>query len=82
DLNGSLVSFVKWTRSVGGGVAVLSALGECAALLRNLGTSIEKCLLKQVWQPFSTALPDLRSSCTSSLLALLKPAATVRVWLL
>ncbi|MBQ7342173.1 MAG: hypothetical protein IJW42_02825 [Alistipes sp.] len=63
-------------------MAVLSALGECAELLRNLGISFEEWLLKQVWQLFSTALPDLRSSCTSSLLALLKPAATVRVWLL
>ena len=31
------------------GVAVLSALVECAELLRNFGISFEKYLLKQVW---------------------------------
>lgn len=59
DLFGSLVSFDKGTRSVGGGVAVLSALGKCAELLCNFGISFEKCSLKQVWQLFSTNLPNL-----------------------
>ena len=76
---GSLVSFDKGARSVCGGVAVLSALGECAELLRNFGISFEKYLLKQVWHLFSTYLPNLRFACTLSSLALLKPAATVRV---
>ena len=79
DLFGSLVSFDKGTRTVGGCVAVLSALVEYAELLRNFGISFEKYLLKQVWHLFSTNLPNLRFSCTLSLLALLKPAATVRV---
>ena len=77
---GSLGLFDIGTRSVGGGVAVLSALGECAELLRNFGISFEKYLLKQVWHLFSTTLPNLRLFCTFSLLALLKPAATVRVF--
>ena len=64
--------------SVGGGVAVLSALVECAELLHNFGISFEKYLLKRVWHLFSTNLPNLRFFCTFSLLALLKPAATVR----
>lgn len=71
-------SFDKGTRSVGGGVAVLSALVECAELLCNFGISFEKYLLKRVWHLFSTNLPNLRFFCTFSLLALLKPAATVR----
>ena len=37
---------VHVTRSVGGGVAELSALVECAELLRNFGISFEKYLLK------------------------------------
>ena len=65
--------------TIGGGVAVLSAHGECAELLRNFGISAERYLLKQVWQLLSTALPNLRFFCTFSLLALLKPAAVVRV---
>ena len=69
----------KVTRSVGGGVAVWSALVDCAELLRNFGISFEKYLLKQVWHLFSTNLPNLRFFCTFSSLALLKPAATVRV---
>jgi len=40
-------------------VAVLSALGKCAELLCNFGISFEKCSLKQVWQLFSTNLPNL-----------------------
>ena len=74
----SLFCASKGTRSVGGGVAVLSALVECAELLRNFGISFEKYLLKRVWHLFSTNLPNLRFSCTLSSLAMLKPAATVR----
>ena len=78
DLFGSLVSFDKGTRTVGGGVAVLSALVEYAELLCNFGISFEKYMLKRVWHLFSTTLPNLRLFCIFSLLALLKPAATVR----
>ena len=53
---------VSVTRSVGGGVAELSALVECAELLRNFGISFEKYLLKQVWHLFSINLPNLRFS--------------------
>jgi len=47
-------------------VVVLSALVECAELLRNFGTSFEKYLLKQVWHLFSINLPNLRFFCTFS----------------
>ena len=57
-------SFDKGSRSIGGGVVVLSALVECAELLRNFGTSFEKYLLKQVWRLFSINLPNLRFFCT------------------
>ena len=40
-------------------MAVLSTLDRCAELLRNCGISFEKCSLKQVWQLFSTNLPNL-----------------------
>ena len=36
--------------------------------LRNYGISFEKYLLKQVWQLFSTNLPNLRFFCTFSTL--------------
>ena len=62
-------------------MAVLSARDKCAELLCNFGISFEKGLLKQVWPPFSTNLPNLWFSA-HSLLALLKPAAAVRVLLL
>ena len=69
----------KGTRSVGGGVAELSALVECAELLCNLGISFEKYLLKRVWHLFSTNLPNLRFFCTFSQLAMLSASAAVQV---